>query len=109
VWSDIGITSVSKFDSSLGTARDTAIRSDNQIAYFAPALGGFYGRFAFAPGEGVVGKKHAAGRVGYAAGPLDVSLSAGQTMVAPIGGDDRFNTADLGAATTSGRSSCLGI
>ncbi|HET7526790.1 MAG TPA: porin [Burkholderiaceae bacterium] len=98
VWSDVGITAVGKFDSSLGTARDTAIRSDNQIVYFTPALGGVYGRLAFAPGEGVVGKKHAAGRVGYAAGPLDVSLSIGQTMVAPVGGDDRFKTADLGAA-----------
>ena len=103
VWSDIGITSVAKFDSSLGTARDTAVRADNQIAYYTPALGGFYGRLGFAPGEGVAGKKYAAGRVGYAAGPLDVSLSIGQTMVAPIEGDDRFKTGDLGAAYDFGR------
>jgi predicted porin len=37
VWSDIGLSSVSKFESSLGTARDTAVRSDNQVAYFTPA------------------------------------------------------------------------
>ena len=98
VWSDIGITSVGKFDSSLGTDRDTAVRADNLIAYDTPVLGGFYGRFGFAPGEGVAGKKYAAGRVGYATGPLDVSLSVGQTQVTPLAGDDRFKTADFGAA-----------
>ena len=98
VWSDIGLSSVSKFDSSLGTARDTAVRADNQIVYFTPGLGGFYGRFAVAPGEGVVGKKYIAGRAGYAAGPLDVSLSYGETSVAPVGGDDKFKTLDLGAS-----------
>lgn len=98
VWSDIGISSVGKFDSSLGTARDTAVRSDNQIAYFTPALGGFYGRAAVAPGEGVVGKKHAAGRLGYAAGPVDGSVSYGLTSVAPVNGDDKFKTFDVGAS-----------
>jgi len=98
VWSDIGLSSVGKFDSSLGTARDTAVRSDNQIAYFTPTLGGFYGRAAVALGEGVVGKKHAAGRFGYAAGPVDVSVSYGLTSVAPVGGDDTFSTFDVGAS-----------
>jgi predicted porin len=98
VWSDIGLSSVGKFDSSLGTARDTAVRSDNQIAYFTPSLGGFYGRAALAPGEGVAGKKHAAGRVGYAAGPLDASVSYGLTQVAPVNGDDQFKTFDVGAS-----------
>jgi predicted porin len=98
VWSDIGLSSVGKFDSSLGTARDTAVRADNQIAYFTPSLGGFYGRFAIAPGEGVVGKKYIAGRAGYAAGPLDVSLSYGETTVAPVAGDDKFKTFNLGTS-----------
>lgn len=98
VWSDIGITSVAKFDSSFGTARDTAVRSDNQVAYFSPLVGGFYGRLAVAPGEGGAGKKYVAERVGYAAGPLDVSLSHGVTRVAPVTGDDRFETFDLGAS-----------
>jgi predicted porin len=99
VWSDIGITSPGKFDSSLGTARDTAVRADNQVAYFTPAgLGGFYARAAIAPGEGVAGKKYSAARLGYANGPLDVSVTSGQTTVAPVAGDDKFKTMDAGAS-----------
>jgi predicted porin len=98
VWSDIGISSVGKFDSSLGTARDTAVRSDNQIVYFTPSLGGFYGRLAVAPGEGVVGKKYVAERAGYAAGPVDMSVSYGLTSVAPLAGDDKFKTFDVAAS-----------
>jgi len=98
VWSDIGLSSVGKFDSSLGTARDTAVRADNQIVYFTPALGGFYGRVGVAAGEGVPGKKHAAARAGYAAGPLDVSLTYGTTNVAPESGGDVFKTFDTGAS-----------
>ena len=99
VWSDIGITSTGKFDSSLGTARDTAVRADNQVAYFTPGgLGGFYARAAIAPGEGIAGKKYSAARLGYANGPLDVSVTSGQTTVAPVAGDDKFKTMDAGAS-----------
>jgi predicted porin len=98
VWSDIGLSSVSKFDASLGSGRDTVVRADNQIAWFTPALGGFYGRLAVAPGEGLAGKKLAAGRVGFGAGPVDVSVSYGRTSVAPVAGDDTFATWDLGAS-----------
>jgi predicted porin len=98
VWSDIGLSSVAKFDSSLGTVRDTGVRADNQIAYFTPGLGGFYGRLAFAPGEGVAGKRYIAGRTGYAVGPVDASVSYGETTVVPVGGDDKFKTFDLGAS-----------
>ena len=99
VWSDIGLSSVGKFDSSLGTTRDTAVRADNQIGYFTPSnLGGFYGRAAVAAGEGSTGKKYIAGRAGYAAGPVDVSVSYGQTTVAPVNGDDKFKTYNFGAS-----------
>jgi predicted porin len=99
VWSDIGITSVAKFDSSLASTRDTGVRADNQIVYFTPEkLGGFYGRLGVAAGEGVSGKKYAAGRGGYAAGPVDFSLTYGETTVTPIGGDDKFKTYSAGAS-----------
>jgi predicted porin len=108
VWSDIGLSSVGKFDSSLGTARDTAVRADNQVLYFTPSLGGFYGRVGVAAGEGMVGKKHAAARAGYAAGPLDVSLTYGATNVAPESGDDRFRTYDIGASYDFGAAKLSG-
>jgi predicted porin len=100
VFGDNGVAASGKFDSNLGTTRDTGTRADNQIAYFLPSnIGGVYGRASVASGEGVSGKKYVGGRIGYAAGPVDVSASYGQTTVAPVlNGDDKFKVADLGAS-----------
>ncbi|MEP7298374.1 MAG: porin, partial [Burkholderiales bacterium] len=100
VFGDNGLAASGKFDSSLGTTRDTGTRADNLISYFTPSnLGGFYGRATVGAGEGVSGKKYVGGRAGYAAGPLDVSASYGQTTVTPISnGDEKFKTADIGAS-----------
>jgi len=96
---DNGVAASSKFDSSLGTARDTGTRADNQIMYLLPSnIGGVYGRAAVAAGEGTAGKKYYGGRIGYAAGPVDVSVSYGQTTVAPLLGEDKFKVADVGAS-----------
>ena len=96
---DNGVAASSKFDSSLGTARDTGTRADNQIMYLLPSnIGGVYGRAAVAAGEGTAGKKYYGGRIGYAAGPVDVSVSYGQTTVAPLLGEDKFKVADIGAS-----------
>jgi predicted porin len=95
-----GVATSDKFTSKLGTTADTILRADNQVAYFLPSnLGGVYGQVSVAPGEGTSGKKYAGGRVGYAAGPLDASLSYGQTTVTPnAAGDDKFKFATVGAA-----------
>ncbi len=96
---DNGVAASSKFDSSLGTARDTGTRADNEVSYFTPAgLGGVYARLTVAASEGAAGKKYTGGRLGYAAGPLDVSVAYARTLVAPVGGEDQFKTFDLGAA-----------
>ena len=110
VFGDNGVAASSKFDISMGVSRDGQVtpgqytnsgetRADNQIQYFTPTgLGGFYGRASVASGEGTAGKKYVGGRVGYGAGPLDVSVSYGQFTVAPAFGDDKFKTADVGAS-----------
>ncbi|MEP7099174.1 MAG: porin, partial [Burkholderiales bacterium] len=99
VFGDNGVAASGKFDSSLGTARDTGTRADNQIMYLLPSnIGGVYGRAAVASGEGTAGKKYMGGRIGYAAGPVDVSVSYGQTTVAPLLGEDKFKVADIGAS-----------
>jgi predicted porin len=95
-----GVGATDKFASALGTTADTITRADNQASYFLPSnLGGVYGQASVAAGEGVSGKKYYGGRVGYAAGPLDVSVSYGQTTVTPLAGtDDKFKFANVGAA-----------
>ena len=103
VFSTAGVATGDKFITTqkLGaTAVDTFKRADNQISYFTPnTLSGFYGRASVAAGEGTAGKKYIGGRAGYAKGPLDVSLSYGQTTVAPAGnGDDKYTMVVLGAS-----------
>jgi predicted porin len=66
----------------LGSGANTLTRSDNQVSYFLPAaLAGVYGQLAVAPGEGTVGNRQTSGRIGYAGGPLNISLSAARTDV----------------------------
>ena len=97
-----GVATGNKFITTqkLGTSVDTLKRADNQISYFTPnSLGGFYGRASVAAGEGTACKKYIGGRAGYAKGPLDVSLSYGQTTVAPAAtGDDKYKMFALGAS-----------
>lgn len=58
------------------------VRADNAVAYFTPkSLGGFYGSAAVAAGEGTAGAKYAGGRIGYAAGPVNVTAAYGEAEV----------------------------
>ncbi|CAN5778160.1 porin [soil metagenome] len=53
----------------------TRVRADNAVQYFTPStgLGGFYANLAAAPGEGRNGGKYVGGRIGYKAGPFEVT------------------------------------
>jgi predicted porin len=88
-------------------AVDTATRSDNMVSYYTPALGGFYARGSVAAGEGTPGKKHIAGRVGYAAGPLDVSGSYGTTDANVA--EDKYKKGNIGASYDFGVVKVLGF
>jgi predicted porin len=74
----------------VGGAR-TLVRTNNSIGYFLPRnLGGFYGQLQVALPEGSDGSKYTGGRLGYAAGPIDVAVAYGQT---PAGGQTtKFGT-----------------
>jgi predicted porin len=66
--------------SASGDARNgTAVRADNSIQYFLPAMGGLYGNVMVAAGEGAIGNKYTGMRLGYAAGPLNFAVGYGQT------------------------------
>jgi predicted porin len=96
-----GVADASKFVNKGGTNVDTNIRADNLASYFLPGnIGGFYGQVSAAAGEGTAGKKYYGGRIGYAAGPLDVSASYGQTDVSPLPGtsEDKYKLGSVGAA-----------
>lgn len=98
VFGDNGVAAGGKFNSKVGTNADTLTRADNQVVYFLPSMGGVYGSVAVAAGEGTAGKKYVGGRVGYAAGPVNVSGSLGQTSVTAVGGEDKLKIYTLGAS-----------
>ena len=76
------LNSLHSFKAVGAPATDTLVRADNQVQYFLPAnLGGVYGSVTAAPAEGVAGTKYGAARLGYAVGPINVSVSSGQTAV----------------------------
>lgn len=95
VFGNVGIATSGKFNPTLGSDNKDLVRADNQITYLTPKnLGGVYGRFTAASAEGTAGSRLLSGQVGYAAGPLDVSVAFGQTRVTPIAGStqDAFRT-----------------
>lgn len=62
-----------------GAGGGTLVRANNTIGYFLPSLGGVYGQVQVAAGESVRGNKYFGGRVGYAAGPVNVAVAYGLT------------------------------
>jgi predicted porin len=79
----------------------TSVRASNTVSYFLPpTLGGVFGQVQYYFGEnahnGVAGEKDGsgfAGRLGYAAGPIKVSVATGTTKYAT--GDARQTNAGL--------------
>jgi predicted porin len=79
----------------------TGVRANNTISYFLPAMGGLYGQVTVAAGEGIQGNKHEGIRLGYAAGPLNVSGAYGTTAKTGTAIDD-LKTMNFGASYNLG-------
>ena len=85
----------------LGSGAGTLVRADNSVAYFLPGnIGGVYGTVMAAMGEGTNATngnngRYVGGRVGYAAGPLNVAGAYGRTR---IPGQDDFRVWNVGAS-----------
>lgn len=77
----------------VGGAYDTLVRANNMVGYFLPAgvAGGLYGAAQVAAGENSYGNKFLGARLGYAAGPFDVNVAYGQTLVSADEYADNFN------------------
>lgn len=90
----------------LGSGAKSLVRSNNSVTYFLPGnLGGVYGRFMVTAGEGVAGQEYRGGLLGYAAGPLNVSVALGNTKTATPDDYQVFNVGasyDLGFAKVYG-------
>ncbi|WP_343629576.1 porin [Roseateles sp.] len=74
VYSTTGLGDVTRVYTTLNSGIDTINRADNLVQYFLPSdLGGVYGSFDVAAGEGVDGKKSYGGRLGYKIDDLNVA------------------------------------
>jgi len=92
----------------MGSGATTAVRANNMVGYFLPGkLGGLYGSAQVAGGEGVSGNKYFGGRLGYAAGPIDVSGGVSETTIA--GTSNKYKTANVGASYNLGFAKILGF
>lgn len=113
-WSDFdafgdnGVGAGGKFSDRIGSNADTLTRSDNQVSVFLPAMGGLYGQLAVAAGEGAAGRKLTAARVGYAAGPLNLTLALGRTDVTGVAGQDQLDTTVIGGSYDLGVARLMG-
>jgi len=104
---DNGVGKFSNLQSKLTGTVNTNTRADNEINYFLPKnLGGAYGQVTVAAGEGTLGNKYVGGRIGYAAGPLNVSGSYGTTDANAT--EDKYKVGSLGVSYDLGVVKLLG-
>ncbi len=116
-----GVGDSSKFIEVLGSGMSSTTRADNIIAYYLPSnLGGFYGSAEVAAGEGraqlatnpadttsvEANNKYLGFRLGYAAGPMNVSVAFANSDVDTSNNDYKRTTVsgsyDLGVVKLMG-------
>lgn len=104
-----GVADSNKMTSKLGTTTEQ-VRVNNSVGYFLPSnLGGVYGQLQLSTSEATTpnGTGNTAGRLGYAAGPLDVAVAVAQTKVAPVlvngvSTDEKLKTVNFGVSFQAG-------
>jgi len=91
----------------LGGGNVTLVRDNSTVGYFLPAMGGLYGQLQMAAGQGLQGQKYQGGRLGYAAGPLNVAAAYGKTSQtgAMI---DGYTDKNIGASYAFGPATLIG-
>lgn len=95
-----GVGSGFNLATNLGSGAATLLRTDNAVSYFLPSnLGGFYGQFQAAPGEGIAGNRYTGARVGYQAGPWNAAIAFANTATAT---PDSFRLANAGVSYDAG-------
>lgn len=95
-----GVGSGFNLATNLGSGAATLIRTDNAVSYILPSnLGGFYGHFQVAPGEGVPGNRYTGARVGYQNGAWNTAVAFAKTGTAT---QDDFKLMNAGISYDAG-------
>lgn len=101
VYSTTGLGDISKVygrngTSPLGSGAPNLNRSDNMVQYFLPSdLGGVYGSFDVAAGEGAASGKFFGGRLGYKEGALHV---AGGYQTTDVANNGKYKLGSIGVS-----------
>lgn len=106
----VGVGSQNNMLPTLGTGSNfNLVRADNTIGYFLPAMGGIYGQVQVAAGEGsATGQKVYGGRIGYAAGPVNIAGSYGKNdKIGTMTAD--YNVWNVGASYDVGFATFIGL
>jgi len=88
-----------------GSTYGTLVRANNMVSYVLPGGTqgtGLYGQVSVAAGEGAAGNKYFGGRIGYAAGPFDISVAYGKTDNLLPGSDVDLDAWNIGGAWNFG-------
>ncbi len=96
----LGVPSTATGDARTGSW----VRADNSIGYHLPSLGGLYGQAMVAAGEGAIGNKYVGGRLGYAAGPINVAVAYGKTDLVT----DSLKAMNIGVSYNAGFMTVMG-
>lgn len=106
-----GVGDLNKLQHALGSSAGTWPRADNIVGYFLPGnLGGLFGGAEVAAGEGTDSNKYTGVRLGYAAGPLNISGAVTTTKATGsdykrniVGGSYNFGVVKLLASVTQNK------
>jgi predicted porin len=83
------------------------VRANNTVGYFLPAMGGLYGQLMWAPEDGALpGQNYIGGRIGYAAGPINVAAAYGETKEAL--GSENLEAYNVGGSWNFGFMTLMG-
>lgn len=101
-----GVGSQTNMQTVAGSPATTLVRANNTIGYFLPAMGGLYGQVQMAFDEGATpGNEYLGGRIGYAAGPVNVAGS--YAMTKGMGAND-LEVMNFGASFNMGFMTLMG-
>lgn len=107
VYSTTGLGDVTRVYNTLGSSTQTINRADNLAQYFLPGgLGGAYGSFDVAAGEGTVGGKSYGGRLGWKDSAINVA--AGYQSTEGVG-TAKFKQLSLGGSYDFGMAKVSGL
>ncbi|ALV05453.1 porin [Roseateles depolymerans] len=107
VYSTTGLGDVTRVYNTLGSSTQTINRADNLAQYFLPGgLGGAYGSFDVAAGEGAVGAKSYGGRLGWKDSAINVAAGYQSTEGVATA---KFKQISLGASYDFGMAKVSGL